>query len=78
MTTTTSTGCAAGLAERALHAAHAHRAADPDGFDHRHDNPDRWNRWTRRARVARTIAAALQVTVENVLVTDDPRREYHP
>lgn len=65
-----------GLAERAVHAARAHRAADPDGFHRRHDTADQWNRWTRRARVARTLAAALQVPLEHVLVTDDPRRTY--
>ena len=74
--TTTAPGLTAALAERAVHAAHAHRAADPDGFHHRHDDPDQWNRWTRRARVARTIAAALQVGVDGVLVTDDPHRQY--
>lgn len=65
-----------GIAERAVHAARAHRAADPDGFHHRHDNREAWDRWTRRARVARTIAAALQVPVDAVLVTDDPHRTY--
>jgi hypothetical protein len=74
--TTTAPGLAAGLAERAVHAARAHRAADPDGFHRRHDDPAEWNRWARRARVVRTIAAALQVGVDSVLVTDDPRREY--
>jgi len=74
--TSTAPGLASGLAERAMHAARAHRAADPDGFHRRHDDPDRWNRWARRARVARTIAAALQVGVDRVLVTDDPHREY--
>ncbi|MCE7009924.1 hypothetical protein LWC34_45035 [Kibdelosporangium philippinense] len=63
-----------GLAARAVQAAYAHRAADPDGFHNRHDN---WNQWARRARVARTIAAALQVTTDAVLVTDDPHRTYH-
>jgi hypothetical protein len=77
MTSTTAPGLTAGLAERAMHAAHAHRAADPDAFHHRHDDPSQWNRWTRRARVARTIAATLQVGVVNVLVTDDPHRQYH-
>ncbi|KAA2253300.1 hypothetical protein F0L68_33355 [Solihabitans fulvus] len=70
MTTT-----APGLSERAVRAAHAHRTADPDGFSRRHD-PDQWNRWARRARVARTIAAALQVSVDTVLVTDDPHHQY--
>ncbi|MGW4115262.1 hypothetical protein ACWEFJ_30680 [Actinosynnema sp. NPDC004786] len=65
-----------GLAERAVHAARTHRAADPDGFHRRHDNPEAWNRWARRARVARTIAAALQVPVDTVLVIDDPHRTY--
>ncbi|EHR48363.1 hypothetical protein SacmaDRAFT_0047 [Saccharomonospora marina XMU15] len=74
--TTAPPGLTSGLAERAVHAARAHRAADPDGFRRRHDNPDRWNRWARRARVARTIAAALQVGVDGVLVTDDPHRQY--
>ena len=68
--TTTAQGRAAGLAERAVHAARAHRAADPHGFGRRLDTPDEWNRWAPRARVARTIAAALQVPVEQVLVTD--------
>ncbi|MFT7837740.1 hypothetical protein Q5530_16520 [Saccharothrix sp. BKS2] len=71
MTTTTP-----GLAQRAVHAAHAHRAADPDGFHHRHDNPEEWNRWARRARVAHTVATALQVPTDAVLVTDDPHRTY--
>ncbi|WP_414939733.1 hypothetical protein [Amycolatopsis sp. cmx-11-51] len=74
--TTTAPGIAAALAERAVHAAHAHRAADPDGFHHRHDDSDQWNRWARRARVARTVAAALQVGVDGVRVTDDPHRQY--
>ena len=65
-----------GLAERARHAAGAHRAVDPDGFHRRHDTPDEWNRWARRARVARTIAAALQVPVGAVFVIDDPHRTY--
>ncbi|MFC6091595.1 hypothetical protein [Saccharothrix lopnurensis] len=65
-----------GLAQRAVHAAHAHRAADPDGFHRRHDNPEEWNRWVRRARVARTVATALQVPTDAVLVTDDPHRTY--
>jgi hypothetical protein len=65
-----------GLAERAVHAARAYHAADPDGFVRRHDTPDQWNRWARRARVARTVAAALQVPVNAVLVTDDPHRTY--
>jgi hypothetical protein len=73
---TTASGLGAGLAERAVHAARAYRAADPDGFHRRHNNPEQWNRWTRRARVARTIAAALQVGVDSVLVTDDPHRQY--
>ncbi|MFI9811544.1 hypothetical protein [Saccharothrix variisporea] len=71
MTTT-----APGLAERAVHAARTHRAADPDGFHHRHDTRETWNRWARRARVARTVAAALQVPLDAVLVTDDPHRTY--
>ncbi|WP_231500202.1 hypothetical protein [Saccharothrix sp. NRRL B-16314] len=65
-----------GLAERAMRAAHAHRAADPHGFHHRHDNPEAWNRWARRARVARTVATALQVPTDAVLATDDPHRTY--
>jgi hypothetical protein len=65
-----------GLADRAIHAARAHAAADPDGFHHRHDDPEQWNRWTRRARVARTVAAALHVPADSVLVTDDPHRTY--
>jgi hypothetical protein len=73
MTTTTA---APGLAARAVHAARAHRAADPHGYRRRHDDPDQWIRWTRRARAARAIAAALQVPVETVFVTDDPRRAY--
>jgi hypothetical protein len=75
-TATTATTGSTGLADRAVRAAHAYRAADPDGFHRRHDRPDQWNRWTRRARVARTIAAALQVPVDSVLVTDDPHRQY--
>jgi hypothetical protein len=65
-----------GVAERALHAASVYRAADPDGLHRRHDTPNEWNRWARRARVIRTIAAALQVPVDSVLVTDDPHRTY--
>lgn len=65
-----------GLAERAVHAARAYHAADPDGFVRRHGAPNQWNRWARRARVARTVAAALQVPVDSVLVTDDPHRTY--
>ncbi|WP_309114703.1 hypothetical protein [Saccharothrix sp.] len=65
-----------GLAVRAVRAARAHRAADPDGFRHRHDTQDTWNRWARRARVTRTLATALQVPVDAVLVTDDPHRTY--
>lgn len=76
MTTTTPPGLTAGLAERAVDAAQVHRAADPDGFHRRHDDPGEWNRWTRRARVARTIAVALQVPTDSVLVTDDPHRTY--
>ncbi|WP_033435469.1 hypothetical protein [Saccharothrix syringae] len=67
---------ASDLAERAVRAARAHRAADPDGFHHRHDTPQTWDRWARRARVARTLAAALDVPVDAVLVTDDPHRTY--
>ena len=77
MTTTTRGELAAGLAERAVRTARAYRATDPDGFHRRHDSPEEWNRWARRARVARTIAAALQVPVNAVLVTDDPHRTYH-
>jgi hypothetical protein len=76
MTTTTPPQLAAGLAARAVHTARAYRTADPHGFHRRHDDPDQWNRWARRARVARTIAAALQVSVDSVLVTDDPDRAY--
>lgn len=67
---------APGLAERAVLAARAYRAADPAEFDHRNDTPQQWARWTRRARVARTIAAALQVPMGWVTVTDDPHRDY--
>ncbi|MFD8497306.1 hypothetical protein [Amycolatopsis sp. NPDC059657] len=74
--TTTAPGLTTGLAERAIHAARVHRAADPDGFHHRHDDPAHWARWAHRARKARAIAAALQTTVDSVLVTDDPRRQY--
>jgi hypothetical protein len=77
MTTTTPPElAAAGLAARAVHTARAYRAADPHGFHRRHDDPDQWNRWARRARVARTIAAALHVPLDAVLVTDDPHRTY--
>ncbi|MFD0201411.1 MULTISPECIES: hypothetical protein [Saccharothrix] len=65
-----------GLAERAVSAARAHLAADPDGFRRRHETPDQWSRWARRARVARTLASALDVPVDAVLVTDDPHRDY--
>lgn len=67
------TTTARGLADRAVR---AYRAVDPDGFHRRHDTPDQWNRWTRRARVARTVAAALQVPLHAVVVTDDPHRTY--
>lgn len=76
MSTTTPPGPASGLAERAVHTARTYRATDPRGFHRRHEDPDHWNRWARRARVARTIAAALQVPLECVLVTDDPHRTY--
>lgn len=66
----------AGLAERAVHAARTYRATDRDGFSRRRDTPEEWYRWARRARVARTVAAALQVPVDAVLVTDDPHRTY--
>jgi hypothetical protein len=66
-----------GLTDRAIAAAHAYRAADPTGFEHRHDDYERWGRWVRRCRAARTIAAALQVPVPWVTVTDDPDRIYH-
>jgi hypothetical protein len=76
VTTPTTNRLSAGLAQHAVHAARAHRAADPEGFHRRHDSPEQWNRWARRARVARTIAAALQVPLDAVLVTDDPHRTY--
>jgi hypothetical protein len=59
-----------------VRAARAQCAADPDGFHRRHDTPEEWNRWARRARVARTIATALHVPLDAVLVTDDPHRTY--
>lgn len=65
-----------GLADHAVRAARARHAADPDGFHRRHESPEEWNRWVRRARVARTVAAALQVPADAVLVTDDPHRTY--
>ena len=65
-----------GVADHAVRAARAHRAANPDGFDHRHDTPQAWHRWARRARVARTLATALNLPVDRVLVTDDPHRTY--
>jgi len=65
-----------GLVQRAVRAARAHRAADPHRFHHRHDNPETWNRWARRARVAHTLATALHVPPDAVLVTDDPHRTY--
>ena len=74
-TTIAATGTA-GLAARAVHAARAYRAADPAGFGRRHHDDAQWTRWTRRVRVARTIAAALQVPLGWVTVTDDPRRQY--
>jgi hypothetical protein len=75
MNTTTPPGLV-GLADHAVRAARAHRAADPDGFHRRHNTPEEWNRWARRARVARTIAAALHAPLDAVLVTDDPHRTY--
>lgn len=63
----------ASLIARARGAARAHRAADPYAFDHRYDRPDIW---TRRARTARDIAAALQVPLAAVSVTDDPHHAY--
>ena len=65
-----------GLAGRAVRVARAHRDADRDGFLCRNNSAEQWNRWARRARVVRTIAVALQVGVDSVLVTDDPQREY--
>ncbi|GAA0609734.1 hypothetical protein GCM10010174_28850 [Kutzneria viridogrisea] len=77
MTTTTPPGlAAAGLEARAVHTARAYSATDPHGFHRRHDSPEEWNRWARRARVTRTIATALQVPTDDVLVTDDPHRTY--
>jgi hypothetical protein len=64
-----------GLVERAVHAARAYHAADPDGFVRRHGCPDQWNRWARRARVARTVVAALQVPVDRVHI---PPLTSHP
>jgi hypothetical protein len=75
--TTAATARTVGLADRAIHAARAYRAADPDGFNRRHDDPEQWARWARRARVARTIAAALRVSVGRVTVTDDAHRTHH-
>ncbi|MBB5157439.1 hypothetical protein [Saccharopolyspora phatthalungensis] len=75
-TSTPATHHATGLAGRALNAAHAHRATDPGGFTHRHDNSPQWTRWKRRARVARTIAAALQIPISRVTITDDTQRDY--
>ncbi|MDX3663681.1 hypothetical protein PV646_40910 [Streptomyces sp. ID05-26A] len=65
-----------GLAGRAVRVARAHREADRDGFLCRNNSAEQWNRWARRACVARTIAAALQVHVDSVIVTDDPQREH--
>jgi hypothetical protein len=76
MTTTAPWELTVGLAARAVHTARAHRAADPDGFGRRHEDPEAWNRWARRARVTRAITAALQVPTDIVLVTDDPHRTY--
>ena len=73
---TTSPPRLVGLAQRAAHAARVQHAADPDGFHRRHNSPDDWNRWARRARVTRTVAAALQMPADAVLVTDDPHRTY--
>lgn len=67
-----------GLGPRAFNAARARRSADPAGFDHRHDSPEHWNQWARRARVARTVAAALDVPVGRVTVTDDPTADTAP
>lgn len=61
------------LAERARHAVDAYRAADPDTFADRHAH---WPRWTRRATSAHAVAAALDVTVDAVTVTDDDTRAY--
>ena len=75
-TATAATPAGVSLAQRAITAARAHRALDPEGFDHRHDSPTAWARWVRRARVAREISAAFQVPPGQVTVTDDPARHY--
>jgi hypothetical protein len=74
--TTPTTPAGVPLAQRAITAARAYRATDPDGFDRRHDDPATWSRWVRRARVTRDIAAALQIPPGQVTVTDDPARRY--
>ncbi|USX56419.1 hypothetical protein [Lentzea sp. HUAS12] len=66
-----------GLAGRAVRLARAHLEADRDGFLRRNNSAEQWNTWSRRARVGRTIASALQVHIDTVIVTDDPQREYH-
>lgn len=76
MSTSTQAGII-GLAARAVRVARAHRTTDRDGFLRRNNSAEQWSRWARRARVTRTIAAALQVHVDSVIVTDDPQREYH-
>lgn len=76
MSTSTQAGII-GLAARAVRVARAHRTADRDGFLRRNNSAEQWNKWARRARVTRTIAVALQVHVDSVIVTDDPQREYH-
>jgi hypothetical protein len=65
-----------GLADRAVRVVRAHRAADPEGFLHRHNTPEAWNRWARRARVARTIAAVFDLPVDAVFIADDQHRTY--
>lgn len=73
---TTVTEPALGLADSAISLARAVRATNLGEFHRRHDTPEQWSRWARRARVARTVAAALQVSADSVAVTDDPHRQY--
>ncbi|MEU3622548.1 hypothetical protein BS329_03655 [Amycolatopsis coloradensis] len=63
----------ASLAERAITVARRQRAIDPRAFAHRDTIPSSWNR---RAITTTHLAVALDVSVESVIVRDDPDRRY--